>query len=373
MNNTIPKTPRKNKADNDAINFKIDQIIKDLNREWDLGLQIPYSDDSPSKRHGIGKTAEQDCVFRIKFVSFKGDKEKASDIDTVLKSFQSEAEILYKGWVRKPNGERGVVPQVTRQNPRPVTSRERMELLQCLLAKMTEAYNKIQRELPNRLYLSSTDVNISMGKQHRLSSLDDSPLPFSLAEGPKSESKRYREQAENDEAIYKKARRPELESEPRSRQKSLSLAQTVNMLPPNRGRPVAQRNRSVGSVNTSMNSDVPSVFDTSLGNNMATPFFTQETEHDALSELHTQPQRETRNNNTQCSEFEAGSSFDSVFASFTGGSKDDNDEPFETRVAKAEVGNKLPQSPIESGKSNETKLKLAEERLKASLRDTFRK
>jgi hypothetical protein len=102
------------------------------------------------------------CIEKIRFLHFK----KA--FDPALLRFREQATILYSGWVRKPKAERGVVPETTRNKPRPVTERERVQRLRLLLGVLKEDLSKWMTEntpSPAR-FLSSQEV-------------DGSPLPLS--------------------------------------------------------------------------------------------------------------------------------------------------------------------------------------------------
>ena len=102
------------------------------------------------------------CIEKIRFLHFK----KA--FDPALLRFREQATILYSGWVRKPKAERGVVPETTRNKPRPVTERERVQRLRLLLEVLKEDLSKWMTEntpSPAR-FLSSQEVG-------------GSPLPLS--------------------------------------------------------------------------------------------------------------------------------------------------------------------------------------------------
>ena len=87
------------------------------------------------KRSQQPRTIEQEIVFKIKVLCFR----KA--INPLIHRFDAEAQVLYSGWISKPKAERGVVPERTRQTSRTVTSKERVELLKCLLSILTEEYD----------------------------------------------------------------------------------------------------------------------------------------------------------------------------------------------------------------------------------------
>jgi hypothetical protein len=111
-------SPSKSAAGMDT---KIKQVVRDLNMQWDLELELPDPNDSPSKR---AKSTKKTCFENIRYLTFK------SAIDVPLRRFQVAAEQLYSGWVIKPKAERGVVPAKTRHNFHPISSKERAELLQ---------------------------------------------------------------------------------------------------------------------------------------------------------------------------------------------------------------------------------------------------
>jgi hypothetical protein len=88
-----------------------------------LGIR-PKTNYSAEKRE---RSLSYQCIEKIRFLHFK----KA--FDPALLRFREQATILYSGWVRKPKAERGVVPEATRNKPRQVTERERVQRLRLLL------------------------------------------------------------------------------------------------------------------------------------------------------------------------------------------------------------------------------------------------
>jgi hypothetical protein len=152
-----PQTP--SKKDGKVLDL-FDTKLEMLSLEWDLGLR-PKKDYSPQKRGG---SLGDSCIEKIRFLHYK----KA--FDPALIRFREQATILYSGWVHKPKAERGVVPEATRNKPRPVTEQERVQLLRLLLKILKEDQSKwITANTPSPArFTASQDI-------------DDSPAPFSLA------------------------------------------------------------------------------------------------------------------------------------------------------------------------------------------------
>ena len=222
-----------------------------LCREWDLGLE-PKIDYSPSKS---GKTLQDVCVSGIRFLHHK------QKINDSLERFRAEATILYNGWVYKPKAERGLVPESTRDKPRPVTSGEREQLLKCLAKILKEDRENWMKE--NGKPLPRT--------------VNDKPVPFPLSpRASNSDPKRARpNEVFSDLPNLKKPRKPTPQS------KSFDI-----MPPPDRGRSMIQASRSA---NTSFASNTSSVF----SRDPSTFPNTQETVPDDEPSLRTQEIRES--------------------------------------------------------------------------------
>lgn len=88
--------------------------------------------------------------------------------DTSLHEFSTEAQVLYKGWVSKPKAERGVVPQRSRTNTRPVSLVERAHLLLALTKITSSAMDKKLLEEREKVKLNPR------------TSFDDAPVPLDL-------------------------------------------------------------------------------------------------------------------------------------------------------------------------------------------------
>jgi len=181
-----PSTPSKKDAPD-----LFDTKLSFLNSEWDLGI-TPKDNYSPSK---TGGSLSGQCVQRIRFLHHK----KA--LDPALRRFREQALVLYTGWVNKPKGERGVVPAATRNKPKPVTERERVQLLRLLLGILKEDMEKWMSEhspSPSTRFSSSQNV-------------DDRPVKISLTPKQDSDPKRPRTEETFPDApvIFKKPRKPE--------------------------------------------------------------------------------------------------------------------------------------------------------------------
>jgi len=235
-----PQTPTKKEKEPDLFNTKLEM----LSHEWDLGIQ-PKKDYSPEKR---GRSLSDKCIEKIRFLHYK------KVFDPALIRFREEATILYSGWVHKPRAERGVVPEATRNKPRPVTEKERVQLLRLLLKILDEDQAKyISSHSPSKHSPSSARIP---GSQK----LDDSPAPFSL--GPRksnSDPKRPRDEEafSNVPVTFKKPRKPDVQpSATTSKAQATATSSKAqpfaagSMLPP----------ETHPSANTSFASDVSSIF-----------------------------------------------------------------------------------------------------------------
>jgi hypothetical protein len=213
-----PGTPQKRADTSDeTLNTRIHLLCK----EWDLGLE-PKTDWSPKKSKD---TVQDECLFGIRFLHHKGR------LNPALERFRHKAMILYKGWIHKPRAERGVVPESTRDKPKPVTSDERIQLLRCLAGVLKEYREEWMKE-----------NGISPSKDPaRASRFNDSPVPFPLIKAD-SDSKRPREEASSGP--------PPNFKKPRS---------FDSMPPPDRGRSMKPTQAS-RSANTSFTSDASSIF-----------------------------------------------------------------------------------------------------------------
>jgi hypothetical protein len=264
-----PSTPRK-KDQPDLFDTKLDM----LSREWDLGI-TPKDNYSPDK---TGRSLSGQCVQRIRFLHHK----KA--FDPALIRFREQATVLYNGWVHKPKAERGVVPEATRNKPRPVSERERVKLLQLLLSILKEDMEKwIAQNSPSAArFISSQDV-------------DDSPLKapvFGARQNSDPKRARAEEAFSSIPVTFKKPRKPEApqslsNNAPQpfaaSSKAAPPLFATGSMAPPPDTR----------SANTSFTSDVPSIFSCRRSYNSSWQPGTQETVPEDELVPHTQAVRES--------------------------------------------------------------------------------
>jgi hypothetical protein len=263
-----PSTPSK-KVQPDLFDTKLDM----LSREWDLGFMLK-DDYSPSK---TGRSLSGQCVQKIRFLHHK----KA--FDPALLRFREQATIWYNGWVHKPKVERGVVPEATRNKPRPVTQDERVQLLRLLLKILKEDMDKwmLENSPSTPRFASSQDV-------------DDSPLKPPVF-GPKqnSDPKRVRTEEEAFSSVpvtFKKPRKPEVpqpfETSSKAPQVAPQLFATGSMAPPDT-RP---------SANTSFTSNASSIFSRRPSYNSSWQPGTQETVPEDELVPHTQAVRESFTN-----------------------------------------------------------------------------
>jgi hypothetical protein len=199
-----PRTPTK-KADSEEINRKIKAIVESLSFNWDLRLKTTDPSEPPEKR---SRALEEECVAKIVFLCWK------FAIDPPLGRFGREADILYSRWVHKPKAERGVLPKATRQSPKPVTSEERQQLLQCLLRNLTPDYDRIKMESGSpwsikRRAMGLVESKAALGSSGlpRFPAIDDSPLPFPLT--PKSKIDPKHRLDTDAESTFKKPKLPE--------------------------------------------------------------------------------------------------------------------------------------------------------------------
>jgi hypothetical protein len=192
---TAPLTPSKHKQI-EEFNQKIEFIVgTSLNFNWDLNLPIPKPGESPSRREA---TVEQQIVSKIKALTFKGL------IEPLIQRFCLEAQILYTGWINKPKGERGVIPERTRHTgKKTVRPEERAELYTVLLGILDEKWQAMTPKKNKNRALSSSDLNNPMGS----AKIDDSPLRFPRLSKAKNDGKRPHDQTVTG-TVYKKPRIP---------------------------------------------------------------------------------------------------------------------------------------------------------------------
>ena len=191
-----------------------------LNTNWGLGIPLT-SEWSPNKSE---RTLEDGCVRSLNFCLHK------KIIGEALKSFQDQADEMYKGWVRNPRGERGVVPEKTRHRPHPVTEVERLELLSCLKITLDEHKFKWQGSEFSPLSVKSAST-----------SFNDKSVPFSLSPQPGTETKRSRDSSFPDLTRNSK----------KAKMLKVQQARSFDMPPPDRGRSYYQDPQSSKSANTS--------------------------------------------------------------------------------------------------------------------------
>ncbi|ESZ94181.1 RNA polymerase RNA dependente [Sclerotinia borealis F-4128] len=195
----------------------VNAIYKNLSREWDLRLP-QMSFESPMSRQSRPKSTEEQLIAQIAFTINYLYHKANTPLFAALENFHGQASGLYSGWVYKPNADRGVVPEKTRQRPHPITSNERMELLKCLLAILSNARSQFDRSRQS----SSSQANMS-ARSARRTQPDDSPIAFPFSSAQKPDSKRPLEPFPDIDSNIKKVRVPETK---------LSGRESLSRLPP---------------------------------------------------------------------------------------------------------------------------------------------
>ena len=183
MQSMLPPTPSKSAA---IANAEIEHIVKALNGNWNLALELPNPQASPDRRPSL----ERACYSNIKFLCYR------SAALPIIEQFESEATALYGGWVSKPKAERGVVPARTRQNPRPVTPSERIQLLGLFISITGDVKKKMiaagMAGTPRRRLFSSDASRLA---------INDDPIGISLPVVPRSALRAKRSSEESDGSI----------------------------------------------------------------------------------------------------------------------------------------------------------------------------
>lgn len=299
------------------INLQIELLVKNLNREWGFGLELPNPQASPDRKPSL----ERACYANIKFLCYR------SAIESPYRQFETEANTLYSGWVSKPKAERCVVPERTRQNYRPISAIERTQLLELFIfltasVKRNMLAEEIKARTPGRRSISTAPIEDRPV-------LNDEPISINLpVTKPLLRSKRRSNEHENQVQHIKFSKRPkssegqakgskeqEKDRDPyvktalpkptRCEIETFSRVPSESSISPvERKRQISQTNKSSKSANTSFASSRPSsIFDQSAQNDNSHPF-TQDTEPEIENSVYVD---ET---DTQSSE-EYGSSFDS--------------------------------------------------------------
>ncbi|EKD16851.1 uncharacterized protein L3040_001132 [Drepanopeziza brunnea f. sp. 'multigermtubi'] len=201
--------------------------------EWDLRLDIDDESLSPT-------SLSRKCIATIKFCFYK------SLFDRAYQEFTQKADVIYRGWVHKPRGERGTIPDATRRQRRPVNAEEREQLLQCLF----EIFLSYQKDW-HRLNGGSPPSIKSKVEQYRkeLEQVEKVPISSILSPGPRLNSeKRRREESFTDAPTTKRNSREII------RESNLPPHQSMpsTMAPPGR----RSESRNLMSANTSFASTV---------------------------------------------------------------------------------------------------------------------
>lgn len=309
MNTAVPLTPRKQREED--VNLKIRTVIASLCHEWDLQLKLPQPSESPSTRL-LNQTAAQKCVFRIKILTYR------DAIDGVLADFNTQAKIKYSGWVHKPRGERGTVPEKTRHRTHPVSDEERL-ILQKLFSDIAD--EKFPPVLEQVRSAALSRQRIASPESLRRPAVDDSPIPNAFLSNAHSPSlKRAAEAAHDDSKTFKRPPNPTTNLE----QGQLNFP-SVTTTASDEGGNLSHAPSRVRSVATSFMSDIPTVFDQSRHRGS---FSTQVTEPND-PDLDSSPSMEVTNGEqNHSSQYEGGSSFDAelVLVAESFNSKTDGNE-----------------------------------------------
>lgn len=289
-----PLTPSRRTERHGALRVtrvEIKMILDDLTRTWDLRLEMPPENESPSKRLGRPQTPEQRCVALITALSYKNYHVEP------ITSFKKTAKFLWSGWMLKPKGEKDVIPRATRDREHPLTNSERKLMIELLLTHLEgpgaelKEKNKTPRHLRPTLDSDGTPI------------FKDDPIAFPLSTpDPK---RACEEPVSGAEKPTKKCKFPETRPTP------FSKSDPNAMLPPDRGRQSFKDTGGYRSVNTSFGStSSSSVF--SVNQSFGYPMLpdTQETAPD-LGEQSSQKTQEFPNTaSTKSSDYGAGSNFD---------------------------------------------------------------
>jgi hypothetical protein len=371
-----PRTPTK-KADSEEINRKIKAIVESLSFNWDLRLKTTDPSESPEKR---SRTPEEECVAKIVFLCWK------FAIDPPLGRFSREADILYSRWVHKPKSERGVVPKATRQSPKPVTSEERQQLLQCLLQNLTPDYDRIKMESGSpwsvkRRAMGLVESNAALGSSGlpRFPAMDDSPLPFPLTTKSKIDPKHRLDT--DAESTFKKPKLPE----PTSSRAPFSRMHSVSVNLPLSSGNLPQRNTRSAETSfaeTDVTSNASSIFSNDDGSMLIN---TQSTTADDIFQGVLKQGMQDAVDHSQSSDF--GSSFDPDLLGLNFGNTnrnidlidltDDLSEDLIDLESRAnDTGAKSEEDELHCNSQtqpDQSKVRIAEEKLHQYLRAVFRK
>ncbi|PBP17756.1 hypothetical protein BUE80_DR011413 [Diplocarpon rosae] len=211
----------------------LDTRIGFICSEWDLGLSF----DNPG-------SLEYKCCEVIRFCCHK------NIFDRAYKEFTKEATAIYQGWINKPRGERGTIPDATRRQRRPVNPAEREELQRCFLATFKyfrDAFQKLNGGTPPSIKVKADNYRRQLEQEAAIV-----PISGALSPHPRvNNEKRQREESFADVPSTKKSKD--------TKGPDLPPHQSSRMAPP-RDRSLMQETRQPRSVNTSFASTVPSVF-----------------------------------------------------------------------------------------------------------------
>jgi hypothetical protein len=96
-------------------NIAVERVVRRLNDDYALGIEIPDPSLSPSRRKQLGEQDEQygrwDRICRgIQFLYYQ----RGESLDQALASFFNEAKAASLRWVPKPRADAGTLPSATR-------------------------------------------------------------------------------------------------------------------------------------------------------------------------------------------------------------------------------------------------------------------
>ncbi|KAL2187759.1 hypothetical protein L209DRAFT_683868 [Thermothelomyces heterothallicus CBS 203.75] len=131
----LPVTPDKNSRDK----IEIEKVVRKLNTEYGVGIQIPDPTLSPNERRNLGSQDEQfarwDRIHRgIQFLYYQ----RGDVLEQALCSFFSEAKAASLRWARKPRANPGTFPST--RTPSKVQTADQQENLQNILIKVINDY-----------------------------------------------------------------------------------------------------------------------------------------------------------------------------------------------------------------------------------------
>lgn len=131
----IPVTPSNKRI---VGNVAVERVVRKLNSDYGLGIEIPDPTLSPSRRTELGVDNEQyarwDRICRgIQFLFYQ----KGDTLDQALDSFFNEAKVASLRWVPKPRAEPGTLPS-SKTPPKAQTAGQQWNLQTILIGVIDE-------------------------------------------------------------------------------------------------------------------------------------------------------------------------------------------------------------------------------------------